>query len=139
MGNPKDTYTLEDFIEAGDSVIYTYNNFSFIETFGDIKFPVFNVLSDYITELQSVAKTVVLNDMEYNKYLYKPKILAYDVYQNPELHFVIMAINGICNVKDFDFKTLKLLEKTHMKEALGYIYNAERNDIEIYNNRTEED
>ena len=133
--NPKNTYTVENFIDAGASITLTYNNLSFIESInnGTIQCPIFNVIDDYMYELKRLAVDIEFSDSEYQKYIYKPKLLAHDIYKNPELFFVILLINGICDVKEFNKRKIKLISPTNLNEALTYIYNAEKNMIERYN------
>ena len=136
MANPKDTYTVEEFISAGESTVITYNNLSYLEKLSDNSIvPIFNVLQDYIDELLTLSVTVELNDNEYLKYAYKPKLLAYDMYKNPELFFVILLINGICDVKEFTKRKIKMIPVSNMDKVLTYIYNAEKKTIDNYNNK----
>lgn len=138
MANPKDTYTIEQFIEAGTGNPITYSKLSMIEYYNEIKFPIFNVIQDYMEEMKLATVTVTLNDKEHIKYMYKPKLLAYDIYGNPELYFIILALNNMCSVKDFDIKKIKLLKTEILNEFITYIYNAEKKAIEIYNSAMEE-
>lgn len=126
--------TLEEFIASSRSTQISYANLSFIDELEGIKFPILNVIDDYINEIKSYSFQVTLSDTEYRKYKYRPKLLANDVYDNGEYYFVILAINGICNVKDFTLRTLNLLRKEDMITVLSRIYNAEKNNISNYNN-----
>ena len=74
------------------------------------------------------------SDLEYIKYRYKPKLLAYDIYDTTELFFVILAINGMCSVKDFTKRKIKLLYKSDMLDLLNQIYSAE-SDYILYNRK----
>ena len=70
-----------------------------------------------------------MTDSEFNKYRFKPKRLAYDLYGSTELYFAILFTNGICNIKEFNRKNIKLIKKSDMILLLEAIYNAERNYI----------
>ena len=72
------------------------------------------------------------------KYIYKPKLLCYDIYGNGELAFIIMEINDMCNVKDFTKDLLLMPTKENMKLITKRIYNSDKNDIEIYNEKNKE-
>ena len=133
--NPELTTTITDFIVAGKaSNNISYVSLSFREQRDGIDFPIVNILKDYLYEFKEKAVTVTLSANDQYKYKYKPKILANDVYGNPELYFVIMALNNICNVKDFDFKQLKMLSVTDMENYISQIYNSEKANILLYNN-----
>ena len=68
-------------------------------------------------------------------YYYKPKLLCYDVYGNPELYYIILLMNDIADVKEFTKPVIKMLKNDHMNTLLGYIYNAEKNAINNYNKK----
>ena len=70
-----------------------------------------------------------MTENEFQKYRYKPKLLAYDLYGSTELYFAILFINGTCNIKDFNRKNIKLIKKADMIALLEAIYNAEQNYI----------
>lgn len=136
MASPKDTYTLEDYIIAGESVEITYNNLSFIEKINDtLSMPIFNVVDDYMAELKAMCMEVKFNEQEFIRYKYRPKILAHDLYMNSELYFLILKLNGMCDVKEFTKEKINLLPPKKLVDALNYIYNAERKVINTYNER----
>src|SRR5574344_2109562 len=93
--------TLAEFISYSNSTKISYNNLSFIDILDDIKFPIVNIIDDYVDEIKDKSFDVTLSDKEYLKYKYRPKLLANDIYGNGEYYFIILAINGICNVKEF--------------------------------------
>jgi len=128
------SYTMTEFIalgEASDAVDYT--KLSFIETYNSRDYTICNVLTDYLYELKNDAITVTLSNAEQLKYRYRPKILSYDVYGTTELYYIILLLNGICNVKEFDFTSLKMLKKDDMSNFLSEIYTANKSDISKYN------
>jgi hypothetical protein len=134
---PEETTTLEDFVAAGEDVSITYHKLSLVEDCEGIKFPIQNILDDYEDELESVCKSVELSDEQASKYKYKPKLLAYDIYGNPELYFIILMVNGICNMKEFTLenKVVKLISKRVLSEVLRQIYKSEKSQIELYNEK----
>lgn len=136
MFKPETTYTVEQFIDAGAAVTLTYQNLSFAENINDtLVAPIFNVIDDYLPELKTLCMTIEFTDEEFLKYAYKPKLLAYDIYKNTELFFVIMALNGICDIREFNKKKIKMLTVNQMNELLTFIYNANKKAIDIYNDK----
>lgn len=127
--SPNTTYTLEEFIESGVDDLVTYNNFSLLESISGIEIPTENLIFDYMTEMKRASVTVKLTESEFQKYKYKPKLLAFDVYGTTECYFIIMALNNIIDVRDFTLKRLKMLEPSVIDELMGYIYEANINLI----------
>ena len=131
--DPGKTATISEFISFKNDDSISYNNISFRDKYDNIEYPVKNIIDDYIDELMELTLDVTLNDTEYLKYRYKPKLLANDIYENPELDFLILRINGVCNMKEFDSRNIKLIKDSDLDEFLTAIYNANKEDIDIYN------
>ena len=49
---------LDDFVAYGKTLTISYQNLSLTEIFNDIKFPMFNIIQDYIEELKDEAITI---------------------------------------------------------------------------------
>ena len=136
MALPQETTTIEEFIESGSGITITYPNLSFTEIMSNnTQVSVHNVISDYIQELRNACVNVSLNQDQQFIYFYKPKLLCYDVYGNPELYYIILLINDMADVKEFTKPVVKMLRKSHMSELLTLIYNAEKKAIDNYNNK----
>lgn len=135
--NPLYSHTLEEFIAAGDSsTIPTYDSWCFLDNYNNIKFTVKNVLDDYLVELKNLATNVYLTDADLSKYNYKPKLLSADVYGTTDLFYLILIMNGICNVKEFvNINPIKMIKKDDLFSYLSNIITCEKKNIEMYNNR----
>lgn len=131
--DPNKSFSIEEFISFKDDTTISYNNLSFRERYDNISFPVKNIIDDYFDELMELTKEVTMSDDEFRKYQYKPRLLANDLYDNPDLDFLIMAINNICNMKEFDSKTIKLVKVSDLEDFLTSVFNANKNDIDVYN------
>ena len=135
---PSQTYTVEDFIDAGRGVAVTYDRYSYKELLPNgTEIAILNVINDYMRDFKDRAITVSLSDDEYRKWRYRPKLMCYDIYGNQELYWVIMLLNGMIDVKDFNLETRKLLLLTtsDMTSIMSAIYNAEYKYIEDYNSQ----
>lgn len=137
--NPQDTYTLDQYIECQSDTDVCYNNLSFIDQYNGIKFNTYNVLGDYIDEIrENYCMRIQLNKDQLFKYMYKPKLLCYDIYGNGELAFIILEINDMCSVKDFTKDTILMPTKENMKLLTKRIFSSDKQDIEIYNEKNKE-
>lgn len=134
---PEQTYTLEDFVGFKGSDNMTYYNLSILAksvTKDGIIYSKDNIIYSYLDILKAKCKLLKLSDQEYNIYRFKPKLLSYTLYKSTELYFVILAVNGLCDVKDFDMKKFWVLHPTDLNNLLTQIYSAEINNIE-YNRK----
>lgn len=133
---PSNSYTVEQFISLGRGVSVTYDIFSYKELLSNgTEISVLNVINDYMDEIKESIVVVYLDDDEYRKYKYKPKLLCNDIYGNPELYYIILLLNGIIDVKEFDMQYVNMLRKDDMDSFLSAIYNAEKKYIEDYNDQ----
>ena len=137
---PQNTTTIEEFIESGKaSTKLNYKTFSFLEKVSNgTQVTILDVIDDYIDEIRDACIKVRLSDEEYRKYCYKPKLLCFDIYSNPELYFIILLINDIADVKEFNKKSFLMLPKASMSILTSAIYNAERPAIQYYNDKYSE-
>lgn len=132
--SPGTAYTLEQFVALGRGVNLTYKNYSFRELLTNgTEISVRNVVNDYMTELEERSVNVRFDDAQYRRYRFRPKILCYDIYGCQELYYVICLLNGVIDVKEFDFRTCKMLPRDTMSSVMSAIYNAEYKYIGDYN------
>ena len=126
---------LDDFVAYGKTLTISYQNLSLTEIFNDIKFPMFNIIQDYIEELKDEAITITFTDKEYYKYKYKPRLLSAYLYGSTEYLPIILQLNDIASEKEFTKKSIKLIPADTMKSLLEKIYIAEQNYLTSYNSR----
>ena len=126
---------LDDFIAYGKTLTISYQNLSLTEIFDGIKFPMFNIIQDYIEELKDEAITITFTDKEYYKYKYKPRLLSAYLYGSTEFFSIILQLNDIASEKEFTKKSIKLIPADTMKSLLEKIYIAEQNYLTSYNSR----
>ena len=125
MADITKTYTIEEFIAEGSSTEISYDKLSIFENVDGLYLVTHNVLDDYKKEIDMCCQTVVLSTSELNKYKYKPKLLAYDIYGSTELFFIILFTNNICDVKDFNRNKIKLLPQDSLETIISYIYESQ--------------
>lgn len=118
-------YTIEEFINSKNLNQISYDKLSLYEQMesGDL-FLVYNVLNDYYDEVIEHSAYLQLTDEEYMKYRFRPKLLAWRIYGDPELFFILLFLNNICSVKDFDFKRLRILKPNDLNQVISAITNS---------------
>lgn len=141
INNPAKTSTLSDFINMKDNDNFTYANLALYMYSIDDKTVIYssdNVIYHYREELKAASIKYTFTEKEYHKYKYRPKLLAYDIYGSTEMYFVILAINDMCSIKDFNKRTINILYKQDLSRLLNQIASAEENRIKINRNAIEE-
>ena len=134
----KDTTTVELLISVGKvGNDPNYNKFSYktnlkLEDGSSAIFPLYNVIWDYQENMMKDAYTTRLTDNEFQRYKYKPKLLAEDLYGNPEVYYIILILNDMMEEGEFDSKIIKLLSRSDMQRYLTSIYNSEYMNLSKY-------
>ena len=80
-----------------------------------------------------MSTKVTLSEQEYLRYRFRPKLLADFLYGNGELYYIILWLNDIWSVKDFNFREVRLISKSQMSQALSSINGSEKSFIDSYN------
>lgn len=137
--DPQYTYTLKQFIKLADSDKITYQKFSILNrslTNPNLIYSIDNLLYTYMDDIKKRRKRVSVSSEEKIKYIYRPKLLSYDIYGSLELYFVLLAMNGMCNAKEFDLidNIFYALPPTDLSDIMTSIKNAENQYINL--NRT---
>lgn len=132
LSNPGITYTLNQFINLKSIDSITYSNFAVLNRSIDhpeLVYAIDNLIYQYMDEIKEKQKTCTLTLEQKIQYAYKPKLLSYDIYGSTEAYFIILALNGMCNAKEFDLEEQKLylLLPSDLNDLLSQISNAEKN------------
>lgn len=126
--SPETTSSIDDFIKCKnfDKNVY-YSNLSIFEKSidGDKLLLTYNVLNDYYDELMNAAVTVQLDDAEFNKYQYQPKLLSQYLYDSTEYYYIILFLNQMASVKEFNKRKIKLIRPKDLSNILSAIYSSE--------------
>lgn len=134
--SPSKMHTLEEFASTGkESTSLDYYKTSILAGDSIVHYSIDNVVYDYIDELKELAEELTLTDEQFSKYKYDGVfLLAYHLYGNRELAFIILLINGIYDSKQFNKRKVKLIRKEILMNFLNQVYNAEKEYIQ--RNRT---
>ena len=141
--DPRKTHTIQEFIEIPNQVsdFFGYADMSYVENRDGIEYIVKNGVDNYLDELNDLARTINLTDTQVREYRYNPKKLSNKVYKTTRLWYMILKLNGLGNVHDFDLSSrkIKLLTAEDMRSFMSKVYNAEYNSILAYNSAHKND
>ena len=91
----------------------------------------FNLYEKYYELLLDHTAVAALSELEYNKYRFNPRLLSKDIYGTVELHYMLLRLNHVYSVINFDFKEvtvfkpsiISLLNEIMVIESENYIEN----------------
>ena len=119
--DPAMTYTLEDFVSLKDKDNTTYRNFAILDKENGIEFVDHSLFDEYIDIIESLVVTTELTDDEFRRYRYAPDLLAYDIYGSVQLDYFILLMNGMVDPKEFDKKSIKMMQTSVLRAFLNEV------------------
>lgn len=143
VSNVQETHTVQEFIAAGTQSKdhYGYNDFSYIEKRNNIEYIVKNVIDDYYDELFELSKETKLADWAVTQYRGNPKKLSNELYGTTRFWHLILRLNGMANVHEFNLEShkLRLIEPIDIENFVSKVYNTEKFPLQTYKNSHEND
>lgn len=126
----KNTSTLKQLITAGKHLQYTSDKLSLKDSIKlddgtVIVFNMYSLLDRYMDDLENWITTIELTDNEYLKYRFQPKRLCMDVYGCPDLAPLILKINNMISLLEFDKQSIRMF-KTSIIKVLNEIKMLEK-------------
>lgn len=128
--------TIKEVINSGLELKMTIKDLSFKEVITNSSgemfiINIYNLYEKYYELLLEQTTIVVLSDEEYIRYRFQPKLLALDLYGNQDLYYLLLRVNNIYSIINFDFKELtvfkpnlvSLLNEIMVKESEEYTDN----------------
>lgn len=106
-------YTIRDFIKEYKEETLSFDTLHFKEVFkkrnGDnVIILSDSILTKYNNELLPLIVPLHLNDSEYNKFQYNPKLLSYELYGTTELWQLLLHANEIFYIGQFSMNPIKV-------------------------------
>lgn len=109
--------TLEEIIEYGKSLQLSHSKLhtkDFIFDPYTKKTTIFNtsnILERYMDKVNKLIKEYEFTETEYQKYIYKPKMFCLDIYGDIELWSLLLNINNMISITEFNKKKIKIFTK----------------------------
>ena len=105
--------SIDDMIDYGKTLTISHDKLylknKIIDSEGNTTiFNYSSLLDKYIDNLKPYIVDITLTDEEYKKYMYQPKTLSFELYNTTELWSIILKINNILSISEFNLKKLKL-------------------------------
>ena len=139
QADPRNTHTVQEFISTrgkSNVEVLGYPDLSYLYNMDGIEYVVRNIVDDYLDELDSLSYELQLDDWAVTEFRYNPKKLSNKLYNTTKLWYMILKVNGLANVHEFDLKNGKvtIVPASAIKIFLGKIYSTEYVNIQIYKN-----
>ncbi len=124
--------TIQSIIEDGKELKMTIKDLSLKEVITNSSGEMFvvnmyNLYEKYYELLLEHTVIVTLSDSDYRKYRFKPKLLSKDLYGTTELHYMLLRLNFVYSVINFDFTEIRVFT-ADIKQLLNEIMVMESED-----------
>lgn len=103
---------LDDFLNAGEISEISKNNTTISEIINDKNIPLTNIMLKYEDIINGCGILIELTDAELNNYKYNPKKLSFDLYGTTELYYILLMLNDMYSVTQFNKKKIYIFDKT---------------------------
>jgi hypothetical protein len=115
----KRTSTIQELIDAGKRLHYSPDKMHVKDTFinkdGELViFNIYSLMDRFMDLLDPFIQEVELTDNEYLKYRFQPKRLCVDVYNTIDMAPIILKINNMVSLLEFDQQTIRLFKPSVM-------------------------
>jgi len=105
--------TIQDVIENGLELKMTIKDLAFKEVITNSSGEMFvvnmyNLYEKYYELLLEHSTIAVLSNEEYKRYRLQPKRLAHDLYGNQDLYYLLLRLNHVYSIINFDFTEVRV-------------------------------
>lgn len=129
----KNTSTLKELIFAGKQEQYSADKLH-LKTVANssgqaVIINLYSIIDKYMDDLEHLIQEIELTDSELIKYRFQPKKLCVDLYDNIDLAPLILKINNMTSLLEFDRRKLRLF-RTSIISYLNEIIVLETNSMD---------
>lgn len=126
---PKSENTITEWCNAGKKLYIANHAFGMKNRIGDIVFTEQSYLFKYYRLLTKNMQELTLTDDEFVKYRYQPKLFCQDRYGTPELWALLLFVNNMTSVVQFNRKNISVFSSSIIN-LLPELLNLHGKDIE---------
>ena len=126
---PYTVTSVDRFIEEGLDLDVSESKLAFKERIeGEIVIPFNNIITKNINVLSDYITPYEMDDDEYQRYKYQPKLFSYEIYGTPELASSILFINNMTSLTDFTKKNINIFTENIM-DAINELMSLNEEDL----------
>ena len=126
---PSQYNNITDWCNAGKKLYIANHSFGLKTDAGDVRFIYESYLFKYHNLFASDNVNITFTDDEFIKYRYQPKLFCKDHYKTPELWSLLLFINNMTSVVQFNRKQIVAFSTLSIN-SLAEILNIHGEDIE---------
>lgn len=137
VNKPAEAHSVTEFVTVGKLLSNKdqITDFSFMESIDGQEYIVYNILDTYFPTLKESTMKVYLTKSEQALYKFNPKLLSYKLYNNPNYYWIILRLNDMIDVHEFDLNKgyINLLTPSDLSASLKSILRKEQKAMYKYN------
>lgn len=120
MKNFSNVQTLQDLVRYGNTESYTIPNSTYQHRYENLIILDNLIYDKYDSVLRQNSYLQTFTDEEFLKYIYRPDIMALDLYDNPALGHLILYLNH-CSEDEFTSPIVRILNPNIIGSVFSYI------------------
>ena len=106
----------------------------YVNRIDDMIIPTSSVFESYMDFLIPLTVVVRLNEEEYYRYIYRPKLLSKDIYNTVELSQLLLRLNRLQSSMDFTLREVRILLPEHL-QTLNKIFIMNKDALQASRDR----
>lgn len=106
----------------------------YVNRIDDMIIPTSSVFESYMDFLIPLTVVVRLNEKEYYRYIYRPKLLSKDIYNTVELSQLLLRLNRLQSSMDFTLREVRILLPEHL-QTLNKIFIMNKDALQASRDR----
>lgn len=126
--DPTKALTLDELIYLGKNGEFNPATSYYVNRIDNLIIPTSSVFESYMDFLIPLTVVVKLNETEYYKYIYRPKLLSLDIYNTVELSQLILRLNRLQSSMDFKLRQVRIILPEHL-QTLNKIFVMNRDAL----------
>ena len=106
---------LDDYIYEGELDEFNMSNLleHYTTSSNDI-ISIYNKLDKYMNIIKSGCVKIELTEEQYQRFRFRPKHLSFLLYKTTELWFLLLKVNNIVDIMDFDLRELYIFNSKNL-------------------------
>lgn len=126
------TALISDIIDEQKESILSMSNLDRYVINNGIKIPVNNIFRNkYRDYIKTLCVEIEMTESQIEKYAYRPKRFSQDLYGNMELWHILLWVNDMISIKEFNKTKIKILDPKNLSMLYKIISKEEENYTDV--------
>ena len=124
--NLTEVATIPEIIDLEQDNKFSIDNTSIFYEYNGLIFSIEKIFDEYRDILFETTIQIELTEEEFNKFKYRPKYFCQTIYNNKDLWYLLLLINNMLSVTEFNRKIINIFPISKITEIINDIIEKEK-------------